>query len=271
VLSHAAGSLVNRRDTEMRVVIKVGTSTLAYKTGRINLRNVDKMCKVISDIKNAGYEVIFVTSGAIAMGAGKLNLTEYPSDIPSRQACAAVGQCELMYTYDKHFSEYHHHVAQMLLTGDDLQNKERYNNIANLLLKLLELNILPIINENDTVSTDEIAVGDNDTLSASVAKSIDADLLVILSDIDGLYTDDPHKNPDAKLIPEVREIDEKIADYAGGKGSPFSSGGMATKLAAAKICMESGIDMIIVNNSDMNNLYKAVEGEPVGTRFIGKK
>ena len=255
----------------MRIVVKVGTSTLTYATGRLNIRHVETLCKVLSDMKNAGNEVILVSSGAIGMGVGKLNLPGRPQDMPSKQACAAVGQCELMYTYDKLFAEYSHTVAQILVTGEDLQGGgERHRNFVNTLLRLLELNTLPIINENDTVSTGEIAVGDNDTLGALVAVSVGADLLIVLTDIDGLYTSDPRQDPDAELVPEVRELTPEILAAAGGNGSALGTGGMATKLAAAGICMEKGTDMVIVNGRRPESLYDVMEGRPVGTRFIGK-
>ena len=175
----------------MRIVIKIGTSTLAHPTGHLNIRRVEQLCKIMSDIKNAGHELILVSSGAIGMGVGKLGLRERPKDIPSKQAAAAVGQCELMYTYDKLFSEYHHTVAQLLITGDDTTNDTRRFNFTNTLNRLLELGARPIINENDTVATDEIVIGDNDTLAAIVARSVHAEMLILLSDIDGLYTADP--------------------------------------------------------------------------------
>ncbi len=184
----------------MRIVVKVGTSTLAHSTGCLNIRHIEDLCKVLSDLKNAGNEIILVSSGAIGMGIGKLSLKERPTDMPTKQAAAAVGQCELMYAYDKLFSEYNHTVAQILLTGLDLEDPTRYHNIKNTMNRLLELNVLPIINENDTVNTDEISVGDNDTLGAIVAVSMHADLLVLLSDIDGLYTADPRENKNAELI-----------------------------------------------------------------------
>ena len=184
----------------MRIVIKVGTSTIAHPTGRLNIRHMESLCKVISDMKNSGTEVVLVSSGAIGMGVGKLNLKTRPEDMPTKQAAASIGQCELMYTYDKLFSEYNHTVAQILLTGYDVNNHEGYENFKNTMNRLLELNAIPIINENDTVSTEEIVIGDNDTLAAIVAKSMNADLLVLLSDIDGLYTADPHKNSHARLI-----------------------------------------------------------------------
>ncbi len=254
----------------MRVVIKIGTSTLAHSTGHLNIRRVEEICKVVSDIKNAGNEVIMVSSGAIGMGVGKLGLAKRPDDIPTKQAAAAVGQCELMYTYDKLFSEYNHTVAQLLITGADVEAVDRYKNFSNTLNRLLELDAIPIINENDTVATEEIVIGDNDTLAAIVAKSIDADLLILLSDIDGLYTADPHECPDAKLLNKVNKIDDEITALAGGKGTSLGTGGMVTKLNAAKICLKSGCDMVIANGNNPLNIYDILEGKPVGTRFTEK-
>ena len=190
----------------MRIVVKLGTSTLTHATGKLNIRRVELLCKVMSDLKNAGHELILVSSGAIAMGVGKLNMTRKPSDIPTKQALAAVGQCELMYIYDKLFSEYHHTVAQVLLTGADVEDQHRRMNFQNTLFRLLELGVLPVINENDTVAIAEIAVGDNDTLGAIAAVNARADLLVLMSDIEGLYTADPRKDPAAQLIPTVEEV-----------------------------------------------------------------
>ena len=255
----------------MRIVVKLGTSTLAHGTGHLNIRRVEEICKVISDIKNAGNEVIMVSSGAIGMGIGKLSLKSKPDDIPTKQAAAAVGQCELMYTYDKLFSEYNHTVAQLLMTGADLKNEERHQNFSNTLNRLLELDVIPIINENDTVATEEIVIGDNDTLAAIVAESVKADVLVLFSDIDGLYTADPHKCDDAQLITYVDKIDESIESLAGGKGTTLGTGGMVTKLAAAKICMACGCDMIITNGATPTSLYEIVDGKDIGTRFVGKK
>ena len=215
----------------MRVVIKVGTSTLAHSTGLINIRRVEELCKVISDVKNAGHEVVLVSSGAIGMGAGKMHLKERPQDMATKQAAAAVGQCELMYVYDKLFGTYNHTVAQVLLTGEDLDHTERRHNVQNTLNRLIELGAIPIVNENDTVATAEIAVGDNDTLSAIVATNIHANLLVILSDIDGLYSTDPRINPAAVLIREVTNITPDIVAKAGGSGTNQGTGGMATKLS----------------------------------------
>ena len=255
----------------MRIVVKLGTSTLAHATGHLNIRRVEEICKVISDIKNAGDEVIMVSSGAIGMGVGKLSLKSKPTDIPTKQAAAAVGQCELMYTYDKLFSEYNHTVAQLLMTGADLKNEERHQNFSNTLNRLLELGAIPIINENDTVATEEIVIGDNDTLAAIVAESVGADILVLFSDIDGLYTADPHKCEDAKLIEFVDKIDDDIIALAGGKGSALGTGGMVTKIEAAKICMACGCDMIITNGAVPTNLYDIAEGKSVGTKFSRKK
>ena len=255
----------------MRVVVKIGTSNITYPTGRLNIRHMETLCKILSDIKNSGCELIVVSSGATAMGVGKLKLPAKPSDMPGKQACAAVGQCELMYTYDKMFTEHGHTVAQILITGDDLSDASRYNNFANTVERLLELKALPIINENDTVSTVEYGVGDNDTLGALVAAGVKADLLVLLSDIDGLYTADPRKDPEAKLIPVVEEITDEIAALGGGKGSALGTGGMATKLGAAKICMKNGINMAIINGSRPESLYDLTEGKSAGTMFVGKK
>ena len=255
----------------MRIVIKIGTSTLAHGTGRLNIQRVEQLCKILSDIKNAGHQVILVSSGAIGMGVGKLGLQQRPKDIPTKQAAAAVGQCELMYFYDKLFSEYHHTVAQLLITGDDVANDTRHTNFRNTLNRLLELDALPIINENDTVATEELGIGDNDTLAAIVASSISADKLVLLSDIDGLYTADPHTHPNAELIRDVHTLDEKIVSLAGASGTNLGTGGMVTKLQAAKICMEAGCDMIITNGSHPTNLYHVIDGKPVGTLFYGER
>ena len=229
------------------------------------------LCRVLSDLKNAGHEIILVSSGAIGMGVGKLGLRERPSDMPTKQAAAAVGQCELMYVYDKRFSEYNHTVAQILLTGDDLNHEDRRENFCNTMFRLLELGVLPIINENDTVATNEIAVGDNDTLGAIVAVCAKAELLVLLSDIDGLYTADPHKCADAELISTVEALTPDILALAGDKGSAFGTGGMKTKLHAAEICLGAGCDMIIANGADPSLLYRIADGEAVGTRFVCKK
>ena len=241
----------------MRIVVKVGTSTLAHSTGRLNIRHTEELVKVLSDLKNAGHEVILVSSGAIGMGVGKLSLSARPTDMSSKQACAAVGQCELMYTYDRLFSAYDHTVAQILLTGVDIEHASRRENIQNTLTRLLELGALPIINENDTVATDEItSIGDNDTLAAIVTCCIKADLLVLLSDIDGLYTANPHTHPMAR---------------ADGAGSALGTGGMSTKLRAARMVTSSGADMVIANGAHPELLYDIAEGRAAGTRFAAHR
>lgn len=254
----------------MRIVVKIGTSTLAYATGQLNIRRVEELCKTMSDIRNAGHELILVSSGAIGMGVGKLGLRTRPRDIPTKQAAAAVGQCELMYIYDKLFSEYHHTVAQLLITADNLSNETRHANFTNTLNRLLELGAVPVINENDTVATDEIVIGDNDTLAAMVAESVEANLLVLLSDIDGLYTADPHADPTAKLLPVVHRVDDGIRALAGVSSTDQGTGGMVTKLRAAEICLNCGCEMVIANGREPMLLYDIVEGKPVGTRFVGE-
>ena len=256
----------------MRVVIKVGTSTLAYEnTGLLHIRRMKQLCEVLSDIKNAGHEVILVSSGAIGMGMGKLGLDSKPHDLPGKQACAAIGQCELMYTYDSLFSQYNHIVGQILITKADVENENRKTNFINTMEHLLKRNVLPIVNENDTIATEEIVIGDNDNLGAILAKNIHADLYIILSDIDGLYDDDPHKNENAKLIPVVYELDDKIMSFGQGVNSNVGTGGMKTKLEAAKICMDAGLDMIITNGQKPEALYSILDNESMGTRFVAKK
>ena len=243
----------------MRIVVKVGTSTLAYPTGRLNIQRMERLCKTLSDLKNAGHEIILVSSGAIAMGFGKLNLSERPKDMPGKQASAAVGQCELMYVYDKLFTEYNHIVGQLLITAPDIADGgSRKANFHNTMDRLLELGALPVINENDT-------------LSAIVAATVSADLLVLLSDIDGLYDGDPRKNPDAKLIPTVETVDERIIALGGGSGSSLGTGGMATKLLAAQIAVGAGCEMVIANGEKPELLYDIVAGKPIGTRFLVKR
>lgn len=255
----------------MRIVVKVGTSTLTYSTGHLNIRRVECLCKVLSDLKNAGHEIILVSSGAIGMGAGKLGLAKRPDDVQTKQAAAAVGQCELMYTYDRLFSEYHHTVAQILLTAEDVTIHKRRAHFQNTMFRLLELGALPIVNENDTIGTDEILVGDNDTLAAIVAVNTRADLLILLSDIDGLYTADPRRDPAARLLYEVPVITEEILALAGGAGSAQGTGGMVTKLRAAQMMTDSGADMVIANGAEPEVLYAILERARVGTRFLGKK
>ena len=254
----------------MRMVIKVGTSTLAYKNGKLNIRAFEGLTKVISNLKNSGIEVILVSSGAIGMGVGKLGLSAKPEDIPTKQAAAAVGQSELMYMYDKYFGEYNHIVAQMLITANDFEDSEKHKNLTNTLARLLELQALPIVNENDTVSTAELCIGDNDTLSALVAIDAKADILVLVSDIEGLYTADPHKDKNAKLISVVDNVDD-VLSLGEGSVSVLGTGGMATKLQAAKLVTEAGIDMIIANGANPEVLYDIAEGKDTGTKFLRKK
>jgi len=255
----------------MRVVVKVGTSTVTHAHGGLNIRCVEELCKVISDLKNAGNELILVSSGAIGMGVGKLSLHGRPDDISGKQAAAAVGQCELMYIYDKMFGEYNQTVAQMLITNQVSKGGKSSENFTNTLFRLLEWNVIPVVNENDTMSIHEIEIGDNDTLSAIVAMAADADLLVILSDIDGLYTGDPRKDPEAKLIPVVEKVTPEIEAMAGSAGSALGTGGMATKLHAAQMVWDKGIDMVIAHGGRPSILYDIVEGKQVGTRFLGKE
>lgn len=240
---------------------------MAYPTGCLNIRHVELLVKTLSDLANAGNEIVLVSSGAIGMGVGKLSLDGKPEDMPTKQAAASVGQCELMYTYDKLFGEYNHTVGQILMTGADFSNEDRKRNFENTIYRLIELGVIPIVNENDTIATDEISVGDNDTLAAIVACSVKADLLVLLSDIDGLYTKDPHKNPDARLIPVVTEITPSIESLADGAGSGLGTGGMATKISAARMTMQEGVDMVIANGANPQLLYDIAQGLPAGTRF----
>lgn len=251
-----------------RIVVKVGSSTLAYPTGMMNIRCVERLVKVLADIKNSGREVVLVTSGAIGVGFGKLGLKERPSDTPSKQAAAAVGQCELMYTYDRLFAGYNHTVAQVLLTRDIIDVEKRRENVENTFARLLDMGCLPIINENDTVAVEEIEFGDNDTLSALVASLCGAQALVILSDIDGLYTANPRTDCGARLIERVDEITDELKTLAGGAGSCIGTGGMVTKLHAAEICFEHDISMAIINGSTPESLYDLIEGKPAGTLFM---
>ncbi len=256
----------------MRIVVKVGTSTLAHKTGNLNIRRVEELCKVLSDIKNAGHEVVLVSSGAIGMGLGKLAIKKKPDDIPSKQAAAAVGQCELMYVYDKLFSEYNHTVGQILLTGDDVKDETRHQNFKNTIYRLLELGAIPIVNENDSVSTDEIEIGDNDTLGAIVAESVSADIVAILTDTNGLYTADPRKDKTAKLLSIIEEITDDIFNLGAGSGTKLGTGGMKTKIGAAEIAVNAGIDVYIINGERPSVLYDIIEGKKfIGTKFCAKK
>lgn len=259
-----------------RVVVKVGTSTLTHDGGTLNLRSFDRLARVLSDIQNMGNDVILVSSGAIAVGQNKLRLEERPTELRLKQAAAAVGQCELMHLYDKFFGEYSKVVAQILLTGDDIELPEKKENLINTFEALLEMGIIPIVNENDSVSYTEIEsehkiFGDNDTLSSIVAVLCRAKTLVLMSDIDGLYESDPRENPDARLIREIRIIDDDIRALAGGAGSARGTGGMITKLEAAGLAMSEGIDMVITNGQHPETLYDIVEGKSAGTLFVGRK
>lgn len=252
-----------------RVVIKLGTSTLTHKTGLLNLRRVHNLVRVLADLHNAGREIVIVSSGAVGLGVGKLALGARPTDTPTKQAAAAVGQCELMYMYDKQFAGYSISVAQILLTKAILEN-ERRSNVRNCFDRLLGMGVIPVVNENDTVAIDELEleIGENDSLSAEVAVLAQADLLLILSDIDGLYSADPRKTSDAELIPVVEQITQEIEQGAGGAGSSRGTGGMATKINAAKIATSAGIDMVIMNGDNPEKLYDLFEDKAIGTRFL---
>ena len=259
-----------------RIVVKVGTSTLTHPSGSLDLRNMERLVRVLADLSGAGHEIILVTSGAIAVGTARLGLPERPKELPVKQAAAAVGQCRMMHIYDKLFSEYNRSMAQILLTGDDVEDPQRTEHLKNTFSSLLALKVIPVVNENDSVSSAEIetgshkVLGDNDTLSAIVAGLCRADLLVLLTDIDGLFDADPRKDPNAKLIHRVDAITPEIEALGGGGGTQWGTGGMATKLTAAKRSMAHGIDMVIANSDDLNALYDIVEGKDVGTRFGGK-
>lgn len=250
-----------------RVVFKVGTTTLTHRTGKTNIKHMGELVRVLSDLMNAGVEVVLVTSGAIGVGVGKLGLPGRPTDTAGKQAAATVGQCELMFMYDKLFSEYSHTVAQLLVTKSDLDDPERRENLLNTFDKLLEFGCVPVVNENDSVAVDEIVYGDNDCLSADIAVLTRADALVILSDIDGLYDADPARSPGARLIPVVHDITDGIRALAGGAGTSRGTGGMKTKLHAAELAGSAGIDTYVVNGTPADNLYAVLEGRAVGTHF----
>ena len=257
-----------------RVVVKVGTSTLTYSTGMINIRRTEKLVSALADLANSGRQVVLVTSGALSVGCGKLGLRERPGDTPTRQAAAAVGQCELMYLYDNLFSSYNRTVAQVLLTKDIVNDSLRRQNVVNTFEKLLSMGVIPVVNENDTVSVDELEgenLGDNDSLSAIVAELAGADVLVLISDIAGLYTQNPRENPHAQLIPVVDKIDDYILSIASGSGSSRGTGGMTTKVQAAVIATAAGIDMAIISGEAPGLLYDLFDGEPVGTHFVARK
>jgi glutamate 5-kinase len=250
-----------------RIVFKIGTSTLTHPNGLLNLQRIEKLATVLTDLRNRGKEVLLVTSGAIGVGASKIGLERRPENLAEKQALAAIGQAQLMKIYQRFFNTYNQVVAQILITKDNVTVPDRRENAQNTLNELLRMGIIPIINENDTVATDEIEFGDNDSLSAYVAELISADLLVLLTDIDGLYTADPRKDADAVLIPLVTDISEEIESIATGAGSRFGTGGMSTKITAAKICMEAHIDTLIINGDDPYSIYKIVDGEAIGTLF----
>lgn len=252
------------------VVVKIGTSTLTYENGKLNLRRIEYLCRTLSDLQNSGRRIVLVSSGAIGVGVGKLGLARRPDETAKKQALAAVGQCELMFIYDKFFGEYHQNVAQVLLTADVTARENSRTNVVNTFSELLSMGIIPIVNENDTVAVDELEgrnFGDNDTLSAIVASLVGADALVILTDIDGLYDKNPKTCPDAKSIPLVRAITDEVRAMAGGAGSSRGTGGMATKIRAAQVAAESHIPTVILAGDDPENLYRVFEGENIGTVF----
>lgn len=250
-----------------RVVFKVGTSSLTYPNGKLNINKIDLLVRVISDLKNRGIDVVLVSSGAIGVGVGKLSLPGKPKDMPGKQAAAAVGQCELMYLYDKLFSEYGHITGQVLLTKDAIEHEDRRTNAHNTFMKLIEMGVVPIVNENDAVSTEEIEFGDNDTLSAYVSVLCESDLLVILTDIDGLYDANPRENPSAKLISQVEKITEDVLKLGGGTGSSRGTGGMITKLYAAQIASEANINTIVCSADEPKLIYDIFEEKEIGTIF----
>ena len=254
-----------------RVVVKVGSSTITYANGKRNFSQIDRIARELSDLQNQGKEMILVTSGAVAVGVDRLGLPKKPDTIPGKQAAAAVGQGVLMHTYEKIFADYGQIVAQVLLTKTESLDRHRYTNSRNTFMELIKQRVIPIVNENDSVATEEIVYGDNDSLSAIVARLIKAQGLIILSDIDGLFDDNPNENPDAQLIPVVREITDKIRNLCGGAGTNRGTGGMITKIYAAKAATEAGINMMIANGSDPMILYDIIDGKKAGTLFKAKK
>lgn len=254
----------------MRVVLKVGTSTLAHKTGLINMRRVQNLVKVMSDIKNSGVEIIYVTSGAVGVGRGKLMLREAPKDLATKQAAAAVGQGELMHMYDRIFSKFSHTTAQLLITVSDVDEDSHKHNFVSTLGRLLELGVIPIVNENNAIGTPDTLIGNNDQIAAIVAGSMKADLLIMLTDVDGLYDSNPKTNPDAKKIDVVEELGEEHFKSAEGT-TGFGTGGMDTKLKAVATATKRGCDVIIANGNNPEILYDIIDGKNVGTRFLGKK
>ena len=267
------GVLINRANlsSAKRIVIKIGSSTLTHKTGKLNFSKIENLARQIADLVNQGKEVILVSSGAIAVGVARLGLSERPKTIPGKQAAAAVGQGILMHTYEKIFADYGQIVAQILLTKADAVDRKRYTNCKNTFMALLAQGVIPIVNENDVVAVDEIKIGDNDTLSAIVASIVDADVLIILSDIAGLYTANPQVDPDAELVAEVTDITIEIEKSAGGAGSTVGTGGMATKIKAAKIATAAGADMIIANGDNIYSINDVMNGKKVGTLFLSEQ
>lgn len=269
--------LLMTEEQSLRIVVKVGTSTLTRDNGSMNLRAIDRLAMVLADLHGQGHQVILVSSGAIGVGVGKLGLGQRPRALRMKQAVAAVGQCELMHIYDKFFGEYGATVAQILLTDEDVDDPRRAEHLENTFEALLELGCIPVVNENDSVSSAEIetgrakVLGDNDTLSAIVARLCRADLLVLLSDIDGLYDKDPHRYPDAKLVSLVTEVTDELRAAAGGAGTARGTGGMQTKLDAAQLATSAGVDMVIANGTRPEKLYDIAMGADVGTRFQAKK
>lgn len=253
-----------------RIVIKVGTSSLTYENGRLNIAGIEALVRTIADLSNQGKEVVLVSSGAIGVGTGLLRLEKRPNRTIDKQAVAAVGQCELMHIYSKLFLEYGVHVGQILLTRDAVENEERRKNVINTFQRLIEMQIVPIVNENDSVSVEQIEFGDNDTLSAIVSEIVSADLLIILSDIDGFYNEDPRKNSEAKRIPVIFDITPELEEFAGGAGSARGTGGMQTKISAAKIATAAGANMVIAHAGDPRIIYALMQGQLKGTLFVKK-
>lgn len=261
--------LMNRKQ---RIVIKVGSSTLTHpETGAMNLTKMERLVRILADIRNSGRDVVLVSSGAIAVGRKAMNITERPKEQDLKQACAAIGQSRLMMVYQRLFAEYNKITAQVLITKDTMIQDTMRRNARSTFMKLLEMGTIPVVNENDTVATDEIEFGDNDTLSAIVAALIHADLLIILSDQDGFFTADPRKDPDAKLVEEITFITDELEAMAGGAGSDVGTGGMAAKVSAARIANDAGADMVIANGNDMNNITRVLEGQNVGTLFCAHR
>ena len=254
-----------------RIVIKVGSRTISHDSGLLNLRKMEQLAQILSDLSNAGNEVILVSSGAMAAGRGKMHVHERPMALKEKQALASIGQCELMYIYDKFFSQYSKIVAQMLMTKNVVVDENLRQNASNTIETLLKQGVIPIINENDSVATDEIVYGDNDTLSAITAKLVHADLLIVLSDIDGFYDKNPTKFDDATLLSRIEAISDDIEAMADDTNNDIGTGGMITKIKAAKIATESGCDMLIISGSDFNNIYKVMDGEVIGTLFKAKR